>query len=90
MSQKDISANMNPQNILGKLPVQDEDMNLQKEPVQDDESSLSRIPTFGKNNDNGLLFAPTCTTCFNENKYLSMSETKCAHPWKNVCLNSTG
>jgi hypothetical protein len=74
MSQKDISANMNPPNILGKLPVQDEDMNLHEEPVQDVKSSLSSISTFGKNNDKGLLFAPTCTTCFDENKYFSMSE----------------
>jgi hypothetical protein len=90
MSQKDFSSNMNPPNILGEPSVQDEDMNLHEESVQDEESSLSSISTFGKNNDNELLFAPTCTTCFNENKYLSMSEKKCAHAWKNVCLNSTG
>ncbi len=29
---------------------------------------------FGENNNIGLLFAPTCTTCFDENKCLSMSE----------------
>jgi hypothetical protein len=51
MSQKDISANMNPQNILGEPPVQDEYMNLREKPVQDEESSLSSISTFGKNND---------------------------------------
>jgi hypothetical protein len=62
-------------------------MNLHEEPVHDEERSLSNISTFGKNNDNGLLFAPTCTTCFNENKYLSMTAKKCG---KNVCLNSTG
>ncbi len=90
MSQKDVSANMNLPNILGEPPVQDEDMNLHEEPVEDEERSLSSISTFGKNNSNGLLFAPTCTTCFNENKYLSMSEKMCAHPWKNACLNSTG
>jgi hypothetical protein len=90
MSQDEIFDNMNPQNILGESSVQDEDKNLREEPVQDEESSLSSISTFGKNNNNGLLFAPTCTTCFNENKYLSMSEKKCAHPWKDVCLNSTG
>jgi hypothetical protein len=73
-SPKDISANTNPPNILGEPPVQDEDMNLHEKPVWDEESSLSSISTFGKDNDNGLLFAPTCTTCFNENKYLSMSE----------------
>jgi hypothetical protein len=74
MSQKDISANMNPPNILGEPPVQDEDMNLHEEPVEDEERTLSRISTFGKNNDNGLLFPHTCTTCYNENKYLSMTE----------------
>jgi hypothetical protein len=36
------------------------------------------MSTFGQNNNSGLLFAPTCTTCFNENKYLSTSEKKCA------------
>jgi hypothetical protein len=65
---------MNPPNILGEPPVQDEDMNLHKQPVEDEERSLSGISTFGENNNNGLLFAPTCTTCFNENKYLSTSK----------------
>jgi hypothetical protein len=65
-------------------------MNLHEQPVENEERSLSSISTFGKNNDDGLLFAPTCTTCFNKNKYLSTSEKKCAHPWKNECLNSTG
>jgi hypothetical protein len=74
MSQNERSANINPQNALGEPPVQDEDMILWEEPVQDEESSLSSISTFAKNNDIGLLFAPTCTTCFDENKYLSISE----------------
>ncbi len=74
MPQKEISANINPPNILGEPPVQDEDMNPHEQPFEGEERSLSRISTFGKNNNNGLLFAPTCTTCFNENKYLSMSE----------------
>jgi hypothetical protein len=74
MSQKEISANMNPPNILGESPVQDEDVNLHKQPVEDEERSLSGISTFCQNNNNGLLFAPKCTTCFNENKYLSTSE----------------
>ncbi len=90
MSQNEIFDNMNLQNILGEPPVQDEEKNLQEKPVQDKESSLSSISTFAKNNNNGLLFAPTCTTCFNENKFLFMSEKKCAHPWKNICLNCTG
>jgi hypothetical protein len=44
----------------------------------------------GENNNNGLLLAPTCTTCFNENKYLLTSEKKCSNQWTNECLNSTG
>ncbi len=34
MSQKEISANMNPPNILGEPPVQDEDMNPDEQPVE--------------------------------------------------------
>jgi hypothetical protein len=90
MSQKDISANMNPPNILGEPPVQDEDINLHQQPVEGEERSLSGMSTFGQNNNNGLLFAPTWTICFNDNKYLSTSEKKGAHQWKNECLNSTG
>jgi hypothetical protein len=74
MSQKEISANMNPPNILGEPPVQDEDMNPHKQPVESEERSLSGMSTFGENNNNGLLFAPTCTTYFNKNKYLSTSK----------------
>jgi hypothetical protein len=76
MSQNEISTNMNQQSVLGEPHVQDEDMNLREEPVHDEECSLPSISTFAKNNDNdnGLLFMSTCTTCFNGNKYLSMSE----------------
>jgi hypothetical protein len=74
MSQKEISANINPPNILGEPPVQDEDMNPDKQPVEGEETSLSGHSTYGKNNNNGLLFAPTCITCFNKNKFLSMFE----------------
>jgi hypothetical protein len=90
MSQKEISANINPPNILGDPPVQDEDMNLHEQPVEGEERSLTSMSTFGQNNNNGLLFEPTCTSYFNKNKYLSMSEKKCAHQWNNECLNSTG
>jgi hypothetical protein len=79
MSQKEISANMNPPNILGEPPVQDEYMNLHGHPVEGEDRSLSGMSTFGQNNNNGLLFAPTCTTCFNKDKYLSMSKNNCAH-----------
>ncbi len=74
MSQKEISTNMNPPNILGEPPVQDEDMNPDEQPVEGEETSLSGHSTYGENNNNGLLFAPTCITCFNKNKYLSMSK----------------
>ncbi len=80
MSQKEIPANMNPPNILGEPPVQDEDMNPDKQPVEGEKRSLSSHSTYGKNNNNGLLFASTCITCFNKNKYLSMSK-------KRVCTN---
>ncbi len=90
MSQKETSTNMNPPNILGEPHVQDEEMNLHEQPVEDEEKSLSSMSTFGQNNNHGLLFSPTCTTCFNENKYLSTSEKKCAHQWNNECFNSTG
>ncbi len=48
------------------------------------------MPIFGENKNNGLLFAHTCTTCFNKNKYLLQSKKKCLHQWTNECLNSTG
>jgi hypothetical protein len=51
MSQKEISANMNPPNILGEPSVQDEDMNPDKQPVEGDERSLSGHSTFGKTNN---------------------------------------
>ncbi len=38
--------------------------------------------------NNGLLFAPICSTCFNENKYLLVSEKKCFHEWINESLNN--
>jgi hypothetical protein len=83
MPQKDISANMNPPNILGEPPLQDEDMNLHEQSVEGEEMSLSGMSTFGQNNNNGLLFALTCTTCFNKkNKYLSTSEKKVCPPMK--------
>jgi hypothetical protein len=74
MSQKDISANNNPPNILGEPPVHIEGMNMHEQPVENEERSLSSISTFGKNNNNKLLFAPTYTSFFNKNKYLSASE----------------
>jgi hypothetical protein len=90
MSQKEISANMNQPNILGEPPVKDEDMNPDEQPVEGEETSLCGHSTYGKNNNNGLLFAPTCITCFNKNRYLSTSKKMCVQHWDNECLNSTG
>ena len=44
----------------------------------------------GEEDNNGLLFAPTCSTCFNANKYLLISEKKCSHEWINESLNNPG
>jgi hypothetical protein len=52
MSQKEISANMNPPNNFGEPPVQDKDMNLHKQPVEGEERSLSSISTFGQYKNN--------------------------------------
>ncbi len=52
MSQKEISANMNPPNTLGEPPVQDEDMNPDEQPVEGEERSLSGHSTFGETNNN--------------------------------------
>jgi hypothetical protein len=81
---------MNPPNINLEPPVHDEVMNLHEKPVDGKERSLSNTSILGENDNNGLLFAPTCTTCLNENKYLLMSEKKCSHQWTNECLNRTG
>jgi hypothetical protein len=43
MSQKKISTNMNPPNIFGEPPVQDEDMNPDEQPVEGEKRSLSAI-----------------------------------------------
>ncbi len=78
MSQKEISANMNLPNIHGEPPVHDEVMNLQEKPDDGKETSMSSMSIFGKNKNNGLLFAPTCT------------KKKCLHQLTKECLNSTG
>jgi hypothetical protein len=56
-------------------------MNPDKQPVEGEERSLSNFSIFGKNNNNELLFAPTCTTCFNKNKYLSSSKKSVSINW---------
>ncbi len=90
MSQEEVAANMNPPNIHFEPPVHDEVMNLHEKPVDGQEKSLSSISIVGKQDNNGLLFAPTCSTCFNENKYLLVSEKKCSHQWSNESLNNPG
>ncbi len=80
MSQKEVAANMNPPNIHFEPPVLDEAMNLHDKSVDGEERSLSSVSIVGENNNNGLLFAPTCTTCFNENKFLLISEKKVFPP----------
>ncbi len=74
MSRKEISANINPPNIHVEPPVHDEVINLQEKPDDGKETSLSSMSILGKNDNNGLLFAPTCITCFNKNKYLLPSK----------------
>ncbi len=44
----------------------------------------------GEEDNNGLLYAPTCSTCFNVNKYLLVSEKKCSQGWINESLNNPG
>ncbi len=90
MSQEEVAANMNPPNIHFEPPVHDEVMNLHKKPVDDQERSLSSVSIVGEKDNNGLLFAPTCTTYFNEDKFLLISEKKCSHQWTNESLNITG
>jgi hypothetical protein len=74
MSQKEVSADINPPIIHFEPLVHDEMMNLHEKPVDGEERSLSSMSIVGENANNGLLFAPTCTTCFNENKFLLISE----------------
>jgi hypothetical protein len=39
---------MNPPNILGESPVQNEDMNLHEQPVEGEQISLSGMSIFGQ------------------------------------------
>jgi hypothetical protein len=88
MSQEEVAANMNPPNIHFEPPVPDDMMNMHKTPLDDQERSLSSVSIVDEEDNNGLLFAPTCSTCFNENKYLLVSEKKCSHEWSNESLNN--
>jgi hypothetical protein len=88
MSQEEVAANMNLPNIHFKPPIHNEVMNLHEKPVDGQERSLSSVSIVGEQDDNGLLFAQKCSTCFNENKYLLVSEKKCSHQWSNESLNN--
>jgi hypothetical protein len=71
MSHEEVAANMNPPRIHFELPQHDDAMNMDKTPLDDQKRSLSSMSIVG---ENGLLFAPTCSTCFNANKYLLVSK----------------
>jgi hypothetical protein len=90
MSQEEVAANMNPPNIHFEPPVHDDAMNMHVTPFDDQERSLSSMSIVGEEDINGLMFAPACSTCFNENKYLLVSEKKCSHQWSNESLNNPG
>jgi hypothetical protein len=76
MSQKELSANMNPANIVGESPVQDEDMNPDEHSVEGEERSLSGISTFGKSNKND---------CLHLHAPLVLTRTSISQHLKNVC-----
>ncbi len=74
MPQEEVAANMNPPNIHFEPPVYDDAMNMHVTPLDDEERSLSSVSIVGEQDNNGVLFALTCSTCFNENKYLLISK----------------
>ena len=90
MSHEEVAANMNPPRIHFEIPQHDDAMNMDETPLDDQKRSLSSVSIVGEEDNNGLLFAPTCSTCFNENKYLLVSEKKCSHQWSNESLNNPG
>ncbi len=90
MSHEEVAANMNPPRIHFELPQHDDAMNMDETPLDDQERSLSSVSIVGEEDNNGLLFALTCSTCFNANKYLLVSEKKCSHEWINESLNNPG
>ncbi len=90
MSHEEVAANMNPPRIHFNLPQHDDAMNMDETPLDDEKRSFSSVSIVGEEDNNGLLFAPTCSTCFNANKYLLVSEKKCLHKWINESLNNPG
>jgi hypothetical protein len=73
MSHEEVAAKINPPRIHFKIPQHDDTMNMDKTPLDDQKRSLSSMSVVGEEDNNGLLFAPTCSTCFNVNKYLLVS-----------------
>jgi hypothetical protein len=92
VSQEEVAVNMNPPNIHSEPPVHNEVMNLHKKPVDGQKRCLSSMSIVGENDNNGLLllFAPTCSTHINENKFLLISEKNCSHQWTNESLTNNG
>ncbi len=90
MSHEEVAANMNPPRIHFEIPQHDDAMNMDETPLHDQKRTLSSVSIVGEEDKNGLLFAPTCSTCFNANKYLLVSEKKCSHKWINESLNNPG
>ncbi len=90
MSHEEVAANLNPPRIHFELSQHDDAMNMDETPLDDQKRSLSSVSIVGEEDNNGLLFAPTCSTCFNANKYLLVSEKKCSHEWINESLNNPG
>jgi hypothetical protein len=79
MSHEEVAANMNPPRIHFELPQHDDVMNMDETPLDYQKRILSSMSIVGEEDNNGLLYAPTCSTCFNANKYLLVSEKKCSH-----------
>ncbi len=90
MSHEEVAANMNPPRIHVEIPQHDDAMNMEETPLDDQKRTLSSVSIVGEEDNNGLLFAPTCSTCFNANKYLLISEKKCSHQWSKESLNNPG
>jgi hypothetical protein len=65
MSHEEVAVNMNPPRIHFELPQHDDAMNMHETPLDDQKRRLSSVSIVGEEDNNGLLFAPTCNTCFN-------------------------
>ena len=74
MSHEGVAANMNLPRIHFEITQHNDAMNMDKTPLDDQKRTLSSMSIVGEEDNNGLLFALTCSTCFNANKYLLVSE----------------